>query len=777
MKKASLATLALLILAFPATGHGNGAPLRIRDIQGSGHTSPLAGQSVSGVTGVVTATLSNGFYMQEPDADADGDAATSEGIFVFTSSAPTVSVGDLVGVGGTVAEFRPGGSGSTNLTTTEITSPSISVLSSGNALPAAIVIGTGGRIPPATVIEDDATGSVETSGVFDPASDGIDFYESLEGMRVQIDNAVVVGPTNVFGEIVVVGDSGANAGVRTTRGGVVVRSTDFNPERIVLEDRVIPLPVVNVGDTFPGALVGVLDYNFGNFRVLVTSLTAAVPGGLAREATSAAAAGEVAIARFDLGILDPGQPASTFSALASQIVVNLASPDIVAVQGILDNNGQTNDGVVDASTTYGTLIAAIQAAGGPTYGYRQIDPVNNQDGGVPGGNIRVGFLFRTDRGLAFVDRPGAGSTTATAVLSGPMGPELSFSPGRIDPTNAAFAVSRKPLAGEFTFNGLKLFVIVVHLNSKGGDNPLFGRFQPPPLASEVQRVQQAQVVHDFVQSILALDASANVVVLGNFNDFEFSTAMTTLKGGGALHNMTETLPQAERYSAVFEGNSEALQHVLVSDGLFNGRPLTHDIVHVNSEFAEQVVSGDPGVLRIQTAARRLTALSPAKVWIGLKNSDAVGLRVDLMAEVYVDDAPIGAGVLENVSTGSSGFSNALLRTIPLALTGSAAEVAAGSGLAIKVSVRRTCFGGGHASGSVRLWYAGAAIDSGSLRNAGSRFDATIGGVSTDFFLRAGFALSETAGTSRTFVDAAVSSVRPCPDRPYTSFGTWRLTLP
>lgn len=100
-----------------------------------------------------------------------------------------------------------------------------------------------------------------------------------------------------------------------------------------------------------------------------------------------------------------------------------------------------------------------------------------------------------------------------------------------------------------------------------------------------------------------------------------------------------------------------------------------------------------------------------------------------------------------------------------------------SELAIKVSVRRTCFGGGHNSGTVRLWYNGAAIDSGITRNAGSRFDATIAGASTDFFLRTGFALSETAGTSRTFVDAAVNSLGPCPDRPCTSFGTWSMSLP
>ena len=71
-----------------------------------------------------------------------------------------------------------------------------------------------------------------------------------------------------------------------------------------------------------------------------------------------------------------------------------------------DNNGRhgRNDGTTDASLSWQTFIDAIVAVGGPRYDYRQIDPENNADGGAPGGNIRVGFLFRTDRGLRFVDR-------------------------------------------------------------------------------------------------------------------------------------------------------------------------------------------------------------------------------------------------------------------------------------------------------------------------------------------------------------------------------------
>jgi predicted extracellular nuclease len=428
-----------------------------------------------------------------------------------------VSVGDAVRVSGLVTEFRPGGSGgSDNLTITEITAPRIGVLSSGNPLPAPIVIGTGGRIPPSMAIEDDAAGSVETSGVFDPVTDGIDFYESLEGTRVQVDGAVVVGPSNDFGEIPIVGDGGANAGVRTARGGIVIRPNDFNPERIMLDDVLVPTPVANVGDSFEEPIVGVIDYSFGNFKLLVTSPSplVAVPGGLTREATAPAGVSQLAVATFNVENLDPSDPPAKFTELASLIVDHLQSPDILALEEVQDDNGATNDTMVDASTTYEMLITSIHSAGGPTYEFRQIDPVDDQDGGEPGGNIRVGFLFRTDRGLAFVDRPGGGPTTSTTVVSGASGPELSASPGRIDPANPGFTNSRKPLVGEFTFQGETLFVVANHFNSKGGDDPLFGRFQPPILVTEAQRTAQAQVVRDFVAAILAYDAAANVVVLG-----------------------------------------------------------------------------------------------------------------------------------------------------------------------------------------------------------------------------------------------------------------------
>ena len=163
----------------------------------------------------------------------------------------------------------------------------------------------------------------------------------------------------------------------------------------------------------------------------------------------------------------------------------------MALEEVQDNTGPTNDGVVAADETLDQLVAAIADAGGPIYDWRAIDPEDGQDGGQPGGNIRVAFLFRTDRGLEFVDRPGGDATTPVSVVGGGANTHLNVSPGRIDPENRAWVDSRKPLVGEFTWRGRTVFVIANHFASKGGDQPLFGRFQPPTRSSEVQRHRQA----------------------------------------------------------------------------------------------------------------------------------------------------------------------------------------------------------------------------------------------------------------------------------------------
>ncbi|HEY6102485.1 MAG TPA: endonuclease/exonuclease/phosphatase family protein [bacterium] len=573
--------------------------LQVAEIQGAAHISPAVGQVVE-TEGVVIARLPDRFWIQDPTPDEND--GTSDGLLVFGSTAAAaIAVGDSIRVQGRVAEFRPGGSASANLTTTELVSPTVISIVHGDTLPAPTVVGASGRMPPAAVIEDDAAGSVETGGTFDPDEDGIDFYESLEGMRIQLNNAVAVGPTNVFGEIPLLPDNGVRASLRTPRGGIVVRPTDFNPERVLTDDAIVPAPPVKVGDRFRTPVVGVLDYSFGNFKLIVTSGLTAVDGRLAREVAAAPGDREIVVGTYNVENLSPASGASVFLRHAQIIVRHLRSPDLLAVEEIQDNSGVTDDGVTDASRTWRMLIRAIIAAGGPVYQYRQIDPLNNADGGLPGGNIRIGFLFRADRGLRFVDRRGGDATTPARVIRTPAGPALSISPGRVEPRNEAWSTPegvRKPLAGEFRVRGKVLFVIANHWKSKNGDQPLFGRYQPPALATEPQRTAEARVVRGFVDRILTLDPRANVIVLGDFNDFPFAPPLAVLKGRGdlALHALIETRPANERYSYIFDGNSQALDHILVSRHLRASS--SYDIIHVNAEFPDQASDHDPQIVRV-----------------------------------------------------------------------------------------------------------------------------------------------------------------------------------
>lgn len=589
------------------------AAIAIGDVQGAGHISPFVGAAVADVDGIVTRTVSNGFFMQDPRAGGDGNAATSDGIFVFTSSAPAVVVGDLVRVSGGVSEFRAGcsptcaatNSAFNNLTSTQIqrlsatsTTPliplSVNKISGGNALPTATVIGGAGALPPNNIGSNfaGATGIEGAGYAFNPGANAIDLYESLESMRVQVSGAVAVGPTNGFGEIPVLANDGAAAVLRTSRGGVAVSPGNFNGDRVILDDRFLgaSMPNVKVGDKL-GDVVGVMDYNFANYKLQLTEVPTVVDGGLAKETAAPAKPGQLSIASFNVENLAGSSSAAKFAGIAGQIVSNLRSPDIIGLSEIQDDNGATDNGVVSAATTFTKLIAAIQAAGGPTYAFRSIDPVNNSDGGAPGANIRVGFLYNPAT-VSFVDKPGGDATTATGI--GADG-RPTLSPGRIDPADPAWSAgavppgaifgfegTRKPLVGEFIFNGQPITVIVNHLKSKTQDQPLFGRFQDPTEFTAEQRIAQAKSIAAFVAALLAADPDAPIVLLGDYNDFQFSAAMAEIIAAG-VKNLYDLLPESERYSYVFDGNSQALDHILASAWM-TSRLASFDVVHMNSEF-------------------------------------------------------------------------------------------------------------------------------------------------------------------------------------------------
>ncbi|MFF6814730.1 endonuclease/exonuclease/phosphatase family protein [Streptomyces sp. NPDC012403] len=573
--------------------------VRIHDVQGDTRISPLAGQQVTDVTGVVTGIRtygsSRGFWIQDPAPDAD--PATSEGVFVFTSSTPKgVAVGDAVTVSGTVSEYVPGGTSSGNQSLTEITRPTFTVTSSGNPLPAATTVDA--RSVPAayTPAGDPAAGGSINALPLRPTRYALDFYESLEGMNVQVSDTRVVGATDPYTELWVTVKPHEH---RNHRGGTVYGSYDAqNTGRLQIQSlgKASDFPDANVGDTLAGTTEGPLDYNqYGGYTLVAGKLGTLESADLQRETTREQRSTELAVATYNVENLDPGD--DTFAAHAAAIVDNLKSPDIVSLEEIQDNNGATDDGTVAADLTMTKLIEAIEAAGGPRYDWRSVDPADKQDGGEPGGNIRQAFLFNPAR-VSFTDRAGGDATTATDVTKVRGKAALTLSPGRIDPASEAFDNSRKPLAGEFTFRGRTVIVIANHFASKGGDQGLTAQYQPPSRSSETQRHLQAKAVHDFTAKILKTQKNADVVALGDINDFEFSETTELLEGRGTLWSAIKSLPRSERYSYVYQGNSQALDQILISPSIRRGT-FAYDSVHINAEFHDQISDHDPQVLRFR----------------------------------------------------------------------------------------------------------------------------------------------------------------------------------
>jgi DNA/RNA endonuclease G (NUC1) len=203
-----------------------------------------------------------------------------------------------------------------------------------------------------------------------------------------------------------------------------------------------------------------------------------------------------------------------------------------------------------------------------------------------------------------------------------------------------------------------------------------------------------------------------------------------------------------------------------SSGVFTWTPTAAQAGSVYS-FTVAVTDGQSSVssnISVTVNLQMLTALGPARVWLGLKNSDDVGTRFDLRAEVFKNGVLIGSGQMNDVPGGGSGFNNAVLRTISLAQNGSVG-FRTGDILSITLSVRIAA-SSSHNTGTARLWFNDGA--------ANSRLTATIGGVTRDYFLCCGFTLTTSVGTGpRDTIDVKVN--RNAGGNPFKPFGTWSAT--
>jgi len=612
-----------------ADGQGQGTinnddtPLTpIHDIQGSGAASPLLGQAVV-TRGVVTVRVNNGFYFQTPDADADADPNTSQGMFAFTSSAPPASVvvGNLVQVAGTVAEFVPP-TDPNQQPLTQLTTPTVTVVATGLPLPTPVAL---------------------TNTLPAPAG-GIEQLERLENMRVAATSFTITGATG--GSI-----SEPNA-TSTTNGrfyGVVAgnsrpfRETGLEPEDAVGQPATIPrwdgnperinfeslrarnaagtlrtAIDVDAGQTVSG-LTGVIDYAFRNWRFTIEFDAIAVVGGSATAgAVSAATPAEYTVASYNLQRFfddtnDPviGEPVLTPTAFANRLAKAsrgirefLRTPDILGIVEIED--------LVTLQALANRINADAIAASEPNPQYQAF----LSNGTDPGG-IDVGFLVKS--------APVGGSTPRVAVNSVTQFglTTLLKCPDGSDNATGERLNDRPPLLLDAVVaapNGATAPVVVIvnHSRSLGSVTST----APPPagpcpvvnFASEGDRVrrkrqQQAEFLANLVQARQFASPDENLVVVGDFNAFEFNDGLgdsigvisgtpapdneTVVPGDGIdlvnpnLGNLIAGVAATQRYSYVFDGDAQNLDHALVNAAIATSAAAVRlEHARINADFAE-----------------------------------------------------------------------------------------------------------------------------------------------------------------------------------------------
>lgn len=391
------------------------------------------------------------------------------------------------------------------------------------------------------------------------------------------------------------------------RGGLTITQGDGNPEAILIGsalDATTNPDDSKLGDELED-ITGVMTYAFGFYRILPT--TALVVRRSQRpefaSATNLRSNGRcdgVTVGQYNIENVAP--TSANIPQIADHIVNFLNSPDLLILQEIQDDDGPTNTPIVDANITMAAIRDAITAAGSSVrYNFTNVNPVDDREGGQPGGNIRNVYLYNPAAIRLANLSPGT-STQATEVLSGP---RLSLNPGRIDPANSAWRSTRVPLVAQWETVGDRrrsgtFFTVNVHMTSKGGSSSLHGDARPPVNNGVEARTAQNQVVANFVRRILNEDNNAAVIVAGDFNEFAVVDPQIRFVASSGLQDIEDVVrsKEEERYTYLFDMNSQSLDHMYVSQKLSRGTRFAH--VHLNTwvNFDSQASDHDPSVARI-----------------------------------------------------------------------------------------------------------------------------------------------------------------------------------
>ena len=537
----------------------------IHEIQGNGAVSPFAGLSVIS-SGIVTARKSNGFFMQEEVGD--GDATTSDGIFVFTAGAAPVAVGDAVTVLGTATEFF-------NLTQISSSAANVSISTSGNPLPAPIVL---------------------TTTILNPAG-APDQLERFEGMRMHADTLVSVAPTNEFGETFTVLEGVARPmrepGIEisftvppdptTNMIDCCIPRWDENPERILIDsDGLVGSSVVSVTSHVTlSNITGPLDFSFGDYKVL-PEVAPSTSANMSAIPVPTPAPGEFTVAHFNIENFNNNATQRAKAALAIRDVMHL--PDVIGAIEIFELSGLQ------------ALATEIENISGVHYEAHLIEA----DGDSGDADQDVGFLIKTSRvridAVKQIELAGCDGTAATCNTY-------------IDPNTGQPALlnDRPPLVLEATVDALspnprKVFIVVNHTRSFIDIESLGAE----GVRVRAKRKAQAEFLADLLQGLQTANPNTAVISIGDYNAYQFNDGFTdpvsVIKGTPTADeemvvdasddvvnpdfiNLTDGLPANERYSFIFEGTPQAIDHHIINAVAFSYLQRYH-IARNNADFPE-----------------------------------------------------------------------------------------------------------------------------------------------------------------------------------------------
>jgi len=546
----------------------------IPQIQGTGTASPCQ-HYVTDIRGCITGFTANGFYYQ--DVTGDGDPATSDGLFVYRgygcNGCSALAVGNIVEIDGDIIEYY-------DMTEFAYYNPSdnvYTIIDSGTDC--------GGAGLPAPV---------SIAPLADPNTDPVSVYEQYEGMRVKMSfDGFVVGPTKRFisdhpagdPEIAFVDKSSSIYGQRVFEAdypgyrGTNYISGAFNKN----------LPDVDFGDSIAATdLTGVLAYQFSKYTLIVDGQLSqnitVTDDEDTEDAETAAADGEFTLCTFnienmfdtvddgdgDMGDWVPENTAEYNRMLekrAKAIVDRLSNCTVIAVQEVEGKDPVWDD-----------LVSAISNQGGITYSYDYYESIDPRD-------ITTGILYDPNRVTlnASYQKQGCSSTDYGVNYN-----NADNTYGRAVPNPCISGTyplfNRPPYLAQLTIKNaagdksVDVSVIVNHFKSKRGDESV----------NLPRREAQAQHVVSLMQA--EYDAGRpNSVALGDFNDVLGSTTLAqfdTDVGGQPLVNLyLAHVPEEDRYSYIFSGESEVLDHFIATAGL-DSYFMAGRAVHINADYPD-----------------------------------------------------------------------------------------------------------------------------------------------------------------------------------------------